>query len=178
MSALPTGNFAPTTGIVQKDGLTYCVNAPLPSFEADLIVQTGLNPPGLGVVNPGQGVPLRWGQAVVATVLFTVNQAVTGPLYVVLQGDNADQNWFDVAGCVLTGTLQPATFQFELPCGPYGTVAVLQQTRKLNVAPAANFFNPCPPPGRVRFTGKGAGSGSGSSAAAVVSIYFRLPPLR
>jgi hypothetical protein len=176
---MSTGNFAPTTGIVQRDGLTYCVAAPMPSLEADLLNQTGLNPAGFGVVNPGQGVALRYGQAVLASVFFNVLLKVSGTNYVILQGENGDGNWFDISGCVFSGSLAPGqTALFLLPCGPYGTVAVLQQTRAANTAPAANFANPIPPPGRFRFMGKGVAGGSGSGAAVTATVWFRTPPLR
>lgn len=163
----------------QKNGLPYCANAPLPPREADLLNVAGQNPAGEPGVNPAAGVALRWESGLQASVAFTVTRTVaSNTSYVVLQGDYGDGNWFDLAGCVFTKTNQGETGLFVLPCGPYGTPAVLQQTRVAGQAPAANFFNPAVAPGKFRFVGQGASGGSGSAAAVQVSITYRPMPLR
>ncbi len=181
-TGLPPSRVASAqAGKFRTDGLAYCANFPVPPTEQDLMSVAGLNPPGEGVINPGQGVASIFGQGVVATVTFTIAQAlVSNPgTYVILQGDNGDGNWFDICGCIWQGSGPVGTqVSFLLFSMPQGTPAVLQQTRTPGTQPAANFFNPTPPLGRYRFVGKGSAQGSGSGTSVLVSIFYRLPPLR
>lgn len=169
---------APQAGPPQTNGVLYCANFPLPPQEIDLLAAAGLNPAGEGQVNPGQGVVFRYETGLAATVFFSVIAPAGGNSWVCLQADSGDGYWFDLAGCVFTGKAVGATGQFLLPLGPYGTPAVLQQTRLLGQQPAASFFNPFPAPGRFRFTGQGGQGGSGSGAAVLVTIRYRPVPLR
>ena len=164
----------------RKDGLSYCVGLPLPAAEADLLQQPGLNPAGEPGVSPGQGVLTLWGTGLTASVLFQVQAPFkAGQAFVVCQGDDGNDSWFDLAGCLLpANTPVGGSALFLLPLGPFGNVAVLQQTRQPGTPPPANFANPSPMPGRFRFVGQAPGSGSGSGAAVQVSIWYRPTPLR
>ena len=176
-----TGFDRITATKARRDGLAYCANFPLPPAESDLMQKPGQNPAGQPVVFLGDGVPSVFGSGVSASVFFNVTSAApNAPAWVVLQGSDGDQRWFDLSGCVFNGPFAAGqTALFVLPAGPYGTPTVLQQTRKLGQAPAASFFNPFPMPGNFRFLGQGPGSGSGSSGPGItVSIFYRPVPPR
>ena len=174
----PPSRTAPQASGPQTNGLVYCANFPLPPVEADLLSVAGLNPPGEGQINPNWGVVFRYETGLVATVTFTVAQPASGNSWITLQGDNGDAQWFDLSGCVTTIKNVGQSASFLIYAGPYGTPAVLQQTRQNGQQPAANFFNPTPAPGRFRFTGQGGSAASGSGGAVLATIRYRPLPLR
>lgn len=168
------------------DGLPYCTNQPLSTVETDLMTQPGLNQPGTPGITIGSDVAMTFSQSVGASVIFTTGQLITNVnAYVILQGDYGDNYWYDLSGCVLTGTVNPpapgqVVAQFLLLCGPYNsnTIGVLQQTRQAGTPPVANFYNASITPGRIRFVGKATGTLSGSGAGLLATITFRRPGSR
>ena len=136
------------------DGITCCLNVPLPALEGAL----------------GSIIPTPYHQGIVATVTLAA-QGVLGSnaSYVVVQGSNDGTNWVDLAWCVWAGTSGSATFL--LAAGAF-TANAFQQTRAVGTAPASNGSNQCQLPGQLRFVGKatvGAGSSSSSSGAPAVT---------
>lgn len=182
--------YAPISTTVQTGGIVYCAGHPMPASEVDLMDQANQNPAGMPGIAPDFGVPLRWENGLVASVLFQAVQPIqSNTSYVVLQGSAGDGVWYDISGCVWQGTAGRAGFL--LFCTTHGTFNVLQSTqaspptgawvfgtRTQGNAPAANFFNPTPPPSLFRFVGKGTGAGSGSGTAVQVTIRYRPSPQR
>ena len=143
-------NIKPTA---QTDGILYANATPLTAQEADLW-NTLIDDP----------VPVLYNQSVEAIVLLAV---VSGPLlsntsYVIMQTDNGDGVWVDVAGIIWKGITASAIF--SLSGGAFSGNAI-QQTRNAGIAPAANFSNQIPLGGRIRFVGSAAISTSSSSSS-------------
>lgn len=152
--------FANATLGQQIDGLQYALNVPLTTTEADLSsfpAQPNLDPRSV-----------QYCQAFVASVLFTVQgNPGTMQAYVVAQGSNDNQNWFDLAWCVTT--LSAGTALFAL-CGGQNFANAFQQTRSPGTAPSSTGSNSVVIPGLLRFVGKAvsvppAGTSSSSSSA-------------
>jgi hypothetical protein len=164
-------------------GIIYCSQHLLPSVEGDLY-DGNLNAP-MGLIS--DPIPLKYGEGISAEVLFSPNQIASNPLsYVVLQTSWGDNNWFDVSWCAFTQTSAINNLFVLSSAGP-AAVASYNQTRLNNTAPSpANGTNSFGLGELIRFTGKSSSttSGSGSSGSSgvlfgmLVSIKYRIAPLR
>ena len=150
-----------------KDGSPYCRGVVIPAAEGDLY---NVSPP-----HPMGAPPIcePYGQCVIASVELSTTALVTSETsYVILQGDQGDGVWFDLAWLNWSGKGQA---NFLLFAGNYTSGAV-QQTRPAGTAPSPSLGSiQCPLTGRFRFVGKAtvnagvAGGASSSSSSARAS---------
>lgn len=167
------GTIIPTA---PTDGVTYANSVPLTANEADLFGGVGAQ-----ALDP---VPTIWGQTVLAIVQLKVSGSIaTDSAYVVMQTDNGDGVWIDVAWIVSTLTVGAQTF--VLCGGNLGSANnAFQQSRAAGTAPGSNGSNAMPLGGRIRFVGKATTTGGSSSAAPGVApgvqatITYRVQPPR
>jgi len=156
--------------LTPTDGQKYANPAvTIPSTEADLSNQTSANQ------TTSSPVPTPFKAGMLAEVQLTVSGGPSGnTTYVVLQTDLGDNNWCDVAWCLLTSTSNGA-YNFFLSAGVAGANAV-QQTRVLGTAPSLNGSNQMMLGSRIRFTGQATLTG-GTAPKVTALIVFRFLPL-
>lgn len=163
------------------DGIPYALGKSLSSLEGDLY---NINP---AVPASAPPVPTLYAQALLAIVKLTLQNAVP-QTYVVLQTDNGDNNWIDLAWLVTSQVT--GTFTYALSSAGSGGYAV-QQTRAAGTPPASTDGNFLSLGARFRFVGatgvvtvpqsslaSRSSAASAGPALAQVDIRYHLTPLR
>ena len=161
-------NFANAQATQLTGGAPYAVNHVMPAVEGSLSDVPSYQ---------GDPVPLPFEQAISAEVAFSTQGSVPGisACYVVMQTDQGDGNWADLAWCNLTSVPGANPTVFWLSAGLDATNGVFQQSRTQGTTPTpANSSNAIALGARLRFVGKaslssGSSSSSSSSGAPAVT---------
>ncbi len=151
--------FANAQATQLTGGAPYCLNHLMPAAEGSLSDVPAYQ---------GDPVPLPFEQAIAAEVAFSAQGGVSAisVCYVVMQTDQGDGNWVDLAWCNLTSLPGASPTVFWLSAGLDATNGVFASVRAVGTTPTpSNSSNAIALGARLRFVGKASVSGSSSSSS-------------